>query len=56
MNKNNNTKASPDLFNLVQRFSVPIMFILICAVEIVLSLHVVRSKKKEHMVVVTYLL
>ena len=37
MNKNNNTKASPDLFNLVQRFSVPIMFILICAVCIPLS-------------------
>ncbi len=37
MNKNTNTKASPDLFNLVQRFSVPIMFILICAVCIPLS-------------------
>ena len=37
MNKNTNKKASPDLFNLVQRFSVPLMFILICAVCIPLS-------------------
>ena len=37
MNKNNTTKGSPDLFLLAQKFSVPLMFIIICAICIPLS-------------------